>query len=168
MGVNLKALIGKLNNSTRAALEGAAGLSLSRTNYNIEIEHYLSKALESSDNDIAKILHHFGVDLARFQKELSQSLDRQDRGNGRTPSISPGIVKMMTEGWTLGSIELGASKVRTGHTLLALASNEELARQMQFSREFTKVEPEAFKKNFQFIVAGSQEDEISAAADATA
>lgn len=169
MGVNLKALIGKLNNQTRSALEGAAGLSLSRTNYNIEIEHYLSKTLESSDNDAAKILHHFGVDLARFQKELTQSLDRLDRGNGRTPSISPTIVKMMTEAWTLGSIEFGAAKVRTGFTILALASNDELSRLMQqFSREFAKVEAEALKKNFSFITGGSAEDTIADAAEATA
>jgi len=39
MGVNLKQLIGKLNDVTRNALEGAAGLCLSRTHYNAEIEH---------------------------------------------------------------------------------------------------------------------------------
>jgi len=32
MTVSLKALIGKLNDTTRTALEGAAGLCLSRTN----------------------------------------------------------------------------------------------------------------------------------------
>ena len=42
MGLNLKALIGKLNDQSRAALEGAAGLCLSRTHYDIEVEHFLS------------------------------------------------------------------------------------------------------------------------------
>ena len=41
MGVNLKSLIGKLNDPARAALEAAAGLCLSRTHYDIEIEHLL-------------------------------------------------------------------------------------------------------------------------------
>ena len=41
MGPNLKSLIGKLNDPARAALEGAAGLCLSRTHYDIEVEHYL-------------------------------------------------------------------------------------------------------------------------------
>ena len=44
MGLNLKALIGKLNEPARLALEGAAGLCLSRTNYDVEVEHYLNYA----------------------------------------------------------------------------------------------------------------------------
>jgi len=41
MGLNLKSLIGKLNDTARGAVEGAAGLCLSRTHYDIEIEHVL-------------------------------------------------------------------------------------------------------------------------------
>ena len=52
MGLNLKSLIGKLNDQARAALEGAAGLCLSRTHYDIEVEHFLSKLLDSSSNDL--------------------------------------------------------------------------------------------------------------------
>ena len=48
MGVSLKGLIGKLNDETRSAMEGAAGLCLSRTHYDVEIEHYLMKLLDSS------------------------------------------------------------------------------------------------------------------------
>ena len=33
MAVNLRALIGKLNHTTRSAVESAAGLCLSRTHY---------------------------------------------------------------------------------------------------------------------------------------
>ncbi len=59
MGLNLKSLIGKLNDSTRSALEGAAGLCLSRTHYDIEIEHYLIKLLDSTDGDFAAIVKQF-------------------------------------------------------------------------------------------------------------
>ena len=55
MSLNLKSLIGKLNDTTRGVLEGSAGLCMSRTHYDIEIEHYLVKALESSDNDLSAI-----------------------------------------------------------------------------------------------------------------
>ena len=51
MNVNLKSLIGKLNHPARTALESAAGLCLSRTHYNIEIEHYLAKLLDQADGD---------------------------------------------------------------------------------------------------------------------
>ena len=39
--VNLKNLIERLNPTCKRALEGAAGLCLSRSNYNIEVEHWL-------------------------------------------------------------------------------------------------------------------------------
>ena len=44
MTVNLRALIGRLNDESRRALESSAGLCLSRTHYDVEIEHYLIKA----------------------------------------------------------------------------------------------------------------------------
>ena len=50
MGLNLKSLIGKLNDTTRSSLEAAAGLCLSRTHYDIEIEHYLMKLLDVTDS----------------------------------------------------------------------------------------------------------------------
>ena len=72
MSLNLKSLIGKLNDTTRDTLNDAAGLCMSRTHYDIEIEHYLLKALESSDNDIAAILKHYGVDKSRFTADLQK------------------------------------------------------------------------------------------------
>ncbi len=124
MSLNLKSLIGKLNDATRSALEAAAGLCVSRTHYDIEIEHYLLKAIDSSDNDIAFILRQYGVDRSRLTAELQRSLDRLKTGNARSPAFSPQLVKMLTEAWTMATIEYDASQVRTGFTLLALLSNE--------------------------------------------
>ncbi len=45
MNINLKGLIGKLDDTCRRALEGAAGLCLSRTHYDVDIEHLISKLL---------------------------------------------------------------------------------------------------------------------------
>ena len=89
MSVNLRSIINKLNDATRVAMEGAAGLCLSRTNYDIEIEHYLMKLLDSSDTDASKIFHQFGVDTSRMSAELTRSLDQLKRGNGRGPSMGP-------------------------------------------------------------------------------
>jgi type VI secretion system protein VasG len=56
MAVNLKALIGECNRETRAALEAAASLCLSRTHYDVEVEHYLMKLLDQVDGDCSAIL----------------------------------------------------------------------------------------------------------------
>ena len=97
MGLNLRSLIGKLNDSTRKAMEAAAGLCLSRTHYDVEIEHFLMKLLDSSDEDFAFIARHFGVDKARAAAELTRSLDKLKSGNARTPALSPSLLKMMTD-----------------------------------------------------------------------
>jgi type VI secretion system protein VasG len=168
MSVNLKSLIGKLNNPTRSALEAAAGLCLSRTHYNIEIEHFLLKVMEATDTDVSRIFYRFGINQSRLSAELTRSLDKLKSGNARTPAISPSVLKMMTTAWTLGSIDYGAAQIRTGFTILALTQDEELARVMrEVSREFEKIEAEALKKDFVSIVAGSHEDEVTATAGET-
>jgi ATP-dependent Clp protease ATP-binding subunit ClpA len=149
MSVNLRSLIGKLNPATRGFVEGAAGLCLSRTHYDVEIEHFLVKALDASDGDAAAILKHFGVNRSRLADDLSRGLDRLKSGNARTPALSPSLVKMLTEGWTIGSVDYGAPQVRSGHCLLALVSNDELARlATDISREFEKIPADSLRKDF--------------------
>src|SRR5580692_2241545 len=163
--MNLKSLIGKLNDSTRGAMEASAGLCLARTHYDIEVEHFLLKLLDSSNNDAAAIFKHFELDTSRFSGELFRALDRLKSGNARTPALSPTLIKMMTEAWSLGSIDYGAGQVRTGFTILALATNGELMRLMRdVSREFQKIQADALSKDFFAIVASSSEETQSAAA----
>ena len=155
MGLNLKSLIGKLNDTARSALEAAAGLCLSRTHYDIEIEHYLMKLLDVADSDFSQITQHFGVDKSRLAAELTRSLDKLKSGNARTPALSPTLLKMLTEAWTIGSIDFNAGQIRTGFTVLALLADEELSRLMrEISREFQKIQAEALRKDFLSIVAG--------------
>ena len=163
--MNLKSLIGKLNDSTRGALEAAAGFCLARTHYDIEVEHYLTKLLDSTDNDVAAIFKHFEIDTSRFSGELSRALDKLKSGNARTPAISPSLMRMLVEAWTIGSIDYNAGQVRTGYTIIALATHDELVRLMRdISREFQKIQPDALKKDFASIIANSGEEVQAAAA----
>lgn len=158
MAINLKALLGKLNDPARSALEAAAGFCLSRTHYDIEIEHYLTKLLDSSAGDFAAILKHFEVDKSRLTAELARSLDKLKSGNARTPSISPTVLKMLTTAWTIGSIDFDAGQIRTGFTILAIASDPELSRLIgEVSNEFQKINSDALRKDMLGIVALSTE-----------
>jgi type VI secretion system protein VasG len=162
MNTNLKALIGKLNDTSRRVLEAAAGLCVARTHYDIEIEHYLLKALDSSDNDVAAILKHFGVDRSRLTSELERSLDNLKSGNGRSPAFSPTVVKMLAEAWTVASIDFDAGSVRTGFTLLALLGNEELSRvTREIGKELQRIPPEDLRASFYDIVGSSKETETA-------
>jgi type VI secretion system protein VasG len=156
--VNLKGLIGKLNAPMRGGVEGAAGLCLTRTNYDVEIEHLLVKLLDATDTDLALALHHFGVNRSRLADDLARALDRLKTGNARTPSLSPSLVSLLSQGWLLGSVDYGAPRVRTGHVLLALLTVPELARQAgEMSREFAKVAVEVLRKEFAAITASGVE-----------
>ncbi len=64
--IDLKSLVGRLNEPCRRALEAAAGLTLSRTHYNVEIEHWLLKLVDITDGDMVAILRHYEIDEGRF------------------------------------------------------------------------------------------------------
>jgi type VI secretion system protein VasG len=167
MGISLKSIVSKLNDTTRTALEGAAGLCLARTHYDVEIEHFVMKLLDSTDSDFARIVKQFGVDKARLSAELSRALDKLKTGNARTPSFSPSLFTMLTEAWTLGSLEFNAGQVRTGFTILALVSHEDLSRIVrEIGKELQKIEPEALRKQLPAILADSLEYVVEPAAAA--
>jgi len=159
MSVNLKSLIGKLNPNTRSAVEDAAKLAMSRTNYYIEVEHFLRLLMDGTDNDFAYIATNFGLNTSRLTQEVDQSIDRLKRGNARTPGIGESVMKMLTDAWTIGSIEYGAGQIRTGFCILALLSNDELSRQVkEFSKELQKINVEGLKKEFMMITQNSSEE----------
>jgi type VI secretion system protein VasG len=169
MSVNLRLLIARLNETARKTLEAAAGLCLSRTHYDVEIEHYLVKLLDAPDSDAALIFRHFEMDTGRLAQDLARSLDRLKSGNARNPALSPSIRRMLTEGWTAGSIDYGATQVRTGHTVLALVGDEELARMArEVSREFGKINVDALRSGFAALVARSAEEPAGGPAEAGA
>jgi len=159
MGVNLKSLIGRLNETSRNALEGAAGLCLSRTNYDVELEHFLLKLVEAPDTDIARIFRHYEINQSRITKDLAQALDRLKTGNARTPTLSPRLPQLIEEAWLLASVDYNAGRVRSGHLLLALLASDTLARiAREISKEFASISVESLKKDLADISSGSAED----------
>ncbi len=165
MTANLKGLIGKLNDTTRNTLEAAAGFCLARTHYDIEVEHFLLKLLDVTDSDLPRILKQFGVDKSRLTGDLTRSLDKLKSGNARTPAFSPTLTDMLSEAWTIGSIDFGSAQVRTGFCILAIAGSGDLSRLMrEVTREFQKISAETLHKDFWNIVAGSPEDQETAQA----
>jgi type VI secretion system protein VasG len=159
MAINLKSLIGKLNDTTRNALESAAGLCVARRHYDVEVEHFMLKLLDQTEGDFARIASHFGVDKSRLTGELNRSLDKLKTGNARTPAISPHVVRMMTEAWTTGSIDFNVGEVRTGFTILALTGTDDLRREIrEVSKEFQKIDGDVLRKDFLKIVEGSEEE----------
>jgi type VI secretion system protein VasG len=165
--VNVRALVGKLNPTCRRALEGAAGLCLSRTNYNVEVEHWLLKLLEANDTDLTYVFKHFDVDPSRVQRELTKSLDGLRTGNARAPELSLEVLDLMREAWTLASLEHNAARLRSGHLLAALVADRNLSARLRGAApELGKVSAERLAQGLAALTARSAEAEAEAAAPA--
>ncbi len=158
MNLNLKSLVSRLNDVSRNALEGAAGLCLSRTNYDVEVEHILAKILEQDDTDLHKIARHYEVNLDRLTKDVATALDRLKSGNTRTPGLSDRIPKWIQDAWLLASVDFGESRVRSGHLVLALLSEGSFARiARDISKEFDHISVESLSSQLPEITADSSE-----------
>ncbi len=167
--VSLKSLVSKLNDTCRRALEGAAGLCLSRSHYNVEIEHWLLKLVEISDADLAAVFRHYGVDTSRLARDLTTVIDRFKTGNSRAPALSPNVVNLVKEAWMEASIGFNAPLIRSGYLLCALLSSETLAMPVHAaSREFEKISPELLHKELRDVTADSGESRGELAAEPAA
>jgi len=156
---SLKTLIGKLNPTCRSALEQAAGLCMSHTHYEVEIEHFLLKLLDLTDTDLSKILRHFEINIDRLAADLTRAIESFKTGNARTPAFSPQIPRMIQESWMLASIDFQAELIRSGHILLALLKNEQTARLLISDSDLlSKVKVETLSENLADIAKGSAED----------
>ncbi len=166
--IDLKQLVGRLNDVCRRALEAAAGLTLSRTHYNVEIEHWLLKLADAADGDLTAILRHYEIDQGRFLTDLNRALEKLKTGNSRAPSLAPDIVELGKQAWLLASLEQAATKIRSGHLLWALLADETLARRARdASSQLLKINPDLLKRDFAAITANSAEaaDAQTATAD---
>jgi type VI secretion system protein VasG len=163
--IDLKSLINRLDDHCRRALEAAAGLTLSRTHYNVEIEHWLIKLAEGTDTDVAAIFRQYEVDHGRFLSDLNRGLDKMKTGNSRAPSLSPEIVDLGKQAWLLASVEQGLSRIRSGHILWALLADETLARRArEASGQLLKIQPDILKRDMAVITANSVEAQTAPAA----
>lgn len=160
--IDLKKLFDKLSPVSCRGLELATALCMTRTNYNVEIEHWLIRLLENRDSDFVRVLEAFGVELSKLQSDLTRTLDRLRTGNAKAPSLSPDVVDVAKEAWTLATIDYGSGQVRSGHLLIALLSNETLRRSaVGASNEFEKISVPALRKSLNEICSDSGEDRES-------
>src|SRR5438128_4815834 len=161
--VNVRTLASKLNSTCRRALEGAAGLCLSRTNYNVEIEHWLLKLLEPANTDLTRIMRHYDVDASRVNRELTKSLDQLRTGNARAPELSPELLDLMREAWTVGSLDYNGNRIRSAFLLTALLTERTLSSRLRSSsQELSKIPADRLKNEVATLMEESVESEAEA------
>ncbi len=157
MQVELKPLLNRLNRYSTAALEGAAGLCVSRSHYEVSVEHVLLRMAGDPNADLALILDRFEADPGRLEASLLRTVEGFRSGNQGKPVFSPILVEWIQDAWMLASIELSHASIRSGALVAALVTRP--ARYLAGDHpELEKVRPEELRRTFLDVVAGSTEE----------
>src|SRR3981189_366771 len=148
VAVDLQSVVARLNPYSRRALEGAVGLAVSRTHYNVELEHWLLKLLEQTDGDLLPIFRQYEIDPTRVAADLTRVLDKLKTGNSRPPALSVEVVRLAREAWVLASLQYNDGAVRSGQLLAALLSDEQLSpRAAQLSAQFNAITADGLRRD---------------------
>ena len=170
MSINLKTLIGKLNDTSRLAVERAANICVQRGHYEVDLEHLFLALLEQPQSDFALIAKRSDIGLDSLQRDLDREIGRFKDGNTRTPVFSPHLPTLFEHAWLLASLDSQTTRIRSGHLLLALLTEPGLS-QLAYrgSAQFVKLKKDELKHDFAALTKGSQEaGEGVAFADASA
>ncbi|OQY55227.1 MAG: ClpV1 family T6SS ATPase, partial [Desulfobacteraceae bacterium 4572_88] len=153
---DIKSLTKRLNTHCAGALEGAAGFCISRTHYEIAVEHVLIKLLEDPRSDIPLILHHFGLDTGRLIKAINQDTESFPTGCS-APVISKRLPEWFQDAWLLASVYLGENHVRSGALLLAFLRESSRFTIARYAAILDAIRYDDLLKQFKTIVEDSTE-----------
>jgi len=166
LSINLKTLIGKLDDTCRAAATRAASLCVSLGQHEVDIEHLLLALLEQPACDLAVIARRSGVSIERLEADLHVEVAGFKSGNARTPVFSERLPKLFEHAWLIASLDLRAGRqasIRSGHLLQALLSSPELSQLAhRVSPLFAEFDLDRIKHHFDDVTAGSDEGPVVA------
>jgi len=167
MSINLKTLIGKLNDTCRNAATRAASICVGLGQYEVDQEHLLLALLENPRSDMVLLARHFEVDTSRLQADLQAEIARFRSGNARTPVFSARLPKLFEHAWLIASLDLQAGQqvfIRSGHLLQAMLTDAELSQlAYRSSSLFHRFQADDIKHHLDKLAANSEEAEAAAA-----
>ena len=161
--ISRSALFGKLDSLAYKAVEGATVFCKLRGNPYVELVHWIQQIFHTPDSDLHRIVRHFEIDSSRLAKDITESLDRLPRGATAITDFSPHLENAVERGWVYSTLLFGEPRVRTGHLLVGILKTSSLRNVLVgMSRQFEAVRVDDLTEDFQRIVRGSPEDELSA------
>ncbi|MBR5998506.1 MAG: AAA family ATPase, partial [Deltaproteobacteria bacterium] len=165
-GVNLKSLLDKCNTFATTALTTAAGQAVTRTHYEVTIEHFLLACLADARSDIPIALERFGIDIAKVTRLLDAALDDFRAGNSGRPVFSPLLIDLLENAWLTASVDMGLAQIRSGAVLLAFLRKPAIYAQGSYADLFSPVNRDEMLRGFSGIANAS--DETAAIAGSSA
>lgn len=158
MATPLKTLIGKLNQTCRQAAERAASLCMAQGHYEVDLEHLFLALLEKPASDFSIVARRSGIEASVLEADLNAEIRGFKNGNTRTPVFSPHLPRLFEHAWLIASLDTQTTRIRSGHLLLALLTEPDLAAlARRGSRLFESFRLEDLKHDFAALTAGSEE-----------
>jgi type VI secretion system protein VasG len=157
MSHDLKSLLSKLNKQAESYLHNAAGLCVSRSNYEIGSEHFFLKASEDTSGEIQTILHYFDIDPGQILGELSRTLEDFKTGNTGKPVFSPLLTDLFEKAWMSSSIDLGLNHITSGAVFYTFLLKPSAFGSGGYIETLKKINTETLQKDFYKILKDSKE-----------
>ncbi len=124
--MNLKTLTRKLNKNCLQALEAAVGMSLTRSHYQVDIEHMLLQVLNIFERSDRYDTGNLKINIKKLHSDCLRVLDGFKVGNTKSPSLSPDLVLWLEQTWVIASLEFNCVEINEFTLLLALNDNKHL------------------------------------------
>ncbi|MFS2003772.1 type VI secretion system ATPase TssH [Duganella sp. CT11-25] len=170
MNLNLKTLIGKLNDTSRLAATRAASICVALGQYEVEVEHLFLALLEQERCDAALIVRACGISVDALEADLHREVSQFKTGSTRTPVFSRHLPLLLEHAWLIASLAtLQPDRIRSGHLLVALLTAPDLAQLAQrASLLFAQIPIDEVKHKLEKYTHGSQEETAAASATTAA
>jgi len=164
MNLNLKTLIGKLNDTTRLAATRAASICVALGQYEVEVEHLFLALLEQDRCDVALIVRQCGVSTEALEADLHHEVSQFKTGSTRTPVFSRQLPLLLEHAWLIASLATPQpDRIRSAHLLVALLTDPDLSQLAQrASPLFARIPIDEVKHKLEKYTHGSQEETTAA------
>nr|WP_315214394.1 type VI secretion system ATPase TssH [uncultured Duganella sp.] len=160
MNLNLKTLIGKLNDTTRLAATRAASICVALGQYEVEVEHLFLALLEQERCDVMLIARQCGVSIDTLEADLHHEVSQFKTGSTRTPVFSHHVPQLLENAWLIASLATPQpDSIRSAHLLVALLTDPELSQiAHRASPMFARIPIDEVKHRLDKYTNGSQEE----------
>ncbi len=158
MLVDPKSIIKRLTRPCTAALEAGVVQCVTARHYEVTLEHVMLALLDNADSDIAFLVMHYDLDPARLRQTLQRSLEDLRSGNAGKPTFSPMMLEWMQDAWTIGSVEYGFQKIRSGVLFARLVQQPSKYSASNIGTYLEAIPKDDIKTHLTKILSGSKED----------
>lgn len=155
--VDFSVVLENVNPFCRHGLEEAASLCISQQGVEVEVTHFLFKMLDNPFSDIRLLLKQSQIDYELFKQSLADGFAMNEGRPGNVPTFSPLLTEAFQEAWTLGSLELSQTQIRSGTIFLAVLLHAARYLPLRSIQLLDNINRETLRKNFIALLLDSGE-----------